>query len=122
MGGRIAASLLAMVLGGMAAAGAAERQPGITGPELAEILHDEGYRARLVTDSGGDPQIETRMSGLDVYVYFYDCDKGGRCGTLQFSVGLDLEEGSTLETVNAFNREFRYARVPRRGARSVSPV
>ncbi|WP_181952650.1 YbjN domain-containing protein [Vulcaniibacterium gelatinicum] len=103
------ASALAAVLGGIAVAGAAERGRGITGAEMVEILQDEGYRARLVADRDGDPQIETRMSGVNVFVHFYDCERG-RCGSLQFSVGLDLEQGSTLEVVNAFNREFRYTR------------
>lgn len=98
---------LALLYAMAGAAAAAERT--ISGPEMVKILHDEGYQAKLSTDSDGDPQIESRMSGVTVYVRFYDCEQM-RCGSLQLSVGLDLEKGSTMAVVNAFNREFRYAR------------
>ena len=92
-----------------AGAAAAETGSGITGAEMAGILQDAGYRAKLSTDQDGDPRIETRMSGVNVFVIFYDC-KHDRCGSLQFAVALDLEEGSTLQAMNRFNAEYRYTR------------
>lgn len=100
--------LAAACAAGWAAPAAAAEGRGITGPELARILQDAGYQAKLETDSGGDPMIRTGMDGLNVTVFFYDC-KDGRCGSLQFNVGLDLEKGTTLEVVNTFNRGYRYA-------------
>lgn len=106
----LALPVLLLCLPGAAVAKQAKPGRGITGAEAAAILQDAGYRARLDTDGGGDPMIESRMSGVTVYLYFYDCDAKRRCGSLQFLVGLDLEEGWSSERLNAFNREYRYVR------------
>jgi len=100
-----------LVAAGLAWSGSSQAAAGkgISGPEVVSLLQEAGYRAKLSTDKDGDPKIETRMSGVNVFVTFYDC-KQGRCGSLQFEVGLDLDEGSSLATVNAFNKEYRYAR------------
>lgn len=82
---------------------------GISGQEMAKVLQDEGYQAKLSADADGDPMIESRMGGVTVHMYFYDCE-ARRCDSLQLSVGLDLDKGSTPAVVNKFNREFRYAR------------
>lgn len=101
--------LLAAALYGPATGAAAEAAAGITGAEMTRILQDAGYRAKLDKDDDGDPRIETRMSGVNVFVYFYDC-KQDRCGSLQFAMAMDLEDGSTLEAMNRFNSSFRYVR------------
>ncbi len=95
----------ALLWSGAAAADPAGR---ITGAELVKILQDEGYRAKLETDKEGDPVVRTKMSGVHVDVFFYDCEKDG-CGSLQLSSGLDLEDGSSFAVMNKFNSEFRYA-------------
>ena len=82
----------------------------LDGAALAKILQDEGYRAKLGTDDDGDPMVETRMGGLNVQVYTYDCVADG-CGSVQFSAGLDLPEGSTYRIANDYNLGFRYARM-----------
>ena len=89
---------------------AADKDGRLSGEEVARILQEEGYQAKLDVDREGDPKIQSRMSGLNTYVLFYDC-KDGRCGSLQFSVALDLEAGTTLAVANRFNRDFRYARL-----------
>lgn len=91
------------------AVSAADTGSGITGAEMVRVLQDAGYKASLDKASDGDPRIVTKMSGVNVYVYFYDCKKD-RCGSLQFTVGMDLEQGSTLEAMNRFNAEYRYGR------------
>lgn len=100
----------AMALASMAWASPAwaEEGRGISGPEVVAILQAQGYRAKLGVDEEGDPKIETGMNGVNATVFFYDCDEG-RCGALQFRCGVDLEQGSSLEVVNRFNRKYRYA-------------
>lgn len=80
---------------------------GVTGKEVADLLQDEGYKAKLEKDSQGDPMIRTSMSGVTVSVMFYDCEKQ-RCDSLQFVTGLDLEQGTTPAVVNRFNTTYRY--------------
>lgn len=86
---------------------AAEPGRGITGAEVVSILQAEGYKAKLETDSDGDPIVRTAMQGVTASVLFYDC-KDGRCGSLQLRAGLDLSKGVSLETVERFNHGFRY--------------
>ena len=109
---KMAVAGLAMVLGAWVGdARAAQEDDGrIGGPELVKILQDAGYRASLETDSDGDPLVRTGMAGWNVVIHFYDCQQG-RCGSLQFSTGIDLEHGTTMAVVNKFNTEYRYGRV-----------
>ncbi len=88
---------------------AADKAGLVSGEQVVRILQNAGYKAKLETDKDGDPAIQTKMSGVTVFVHFYDC-KQGRCGSLQLSVGLDLEDGTTLAAVNKFNADYRYAR------------
>lgn len=105
------ASLLALLLSATPALPAlADDGRGVTAEETAKILQDLGYRAKLGKDGVGDPMITSAMAGLTIYVYFYDCSEG-RCGSLQLSVGLDLDDGTTHAVVNAFNTRYRYGRV-----------
>jgi hypothetical protein len=107
-------SVLAAVLAAMVAGAAQATTPvqaqGITGPELAAILQEAGYRARLETDGEGEPLVRTGMGGVEVAILFYDCNADHRCNSLQFSAGFDLPEGTTDAVVNGFNRDYRYAR------------
>jgi hypothetical protein len=81
----------------------------ITGPQLVTILQDLGYRATLDEDGIGEPMVRTGMGGYDVFVYFYECEAAA-CGSLQFVLGLDLEDGASFAAVDAFNRDKRWAR------------
>ena len=86
---------------------AAEPARGTTAAEVARILQDAGYPAK-VGEAGGDPRIDSNMAGVDVVVDFYDCE-ADRCGSLRFTTALDLGKGTTYQAANAFNAEYRYA-------------
>ena len=83
---------------------------GITGQELQYLLQELGYRAQLGEDSSGKPRIKTRLSGMNVIIYTYNC-KSGRCNNIQFSVAVDLADGATLEKVNEFNKSKLFGKV-----------
>lgn len=100
------AAVLALAAWAPSAASAAGR--GITAQEMAALLQEQGYKAKVEVDDDGDPMVRTRMGGVGVTVFFYDCNDQ-RCGSLQFQTGLDLEKGTTPAVTNRFNREYRYA-------------
>ena len=77
---------------------------------LVQIIRDLGYRAIAKTDGIGDPMIETSVNGTDTAIFFYGCRDNANCTTLLFKVGYDLEDGTTLEKVNAWNSENLYGR------------
>lgn len=96
---------------GMIAVGAACAAPApaqvvdATEPDrLVEIIQALGYRAQLTTDEVGDPMISSSVSGTDFTIFFYGCEDNAACKLLLFRVGYDLPEGTTLEVVNAWNK------------------
>ena len=53
--------------------------------QVAKILRDEGYAAKLDSDVDGDPLIRSSSQGLKWNIYFYGCTKGRNCNAVQFS-------------------------------------
>jgi hypothetical protein len=78
--------------------------------QLAGLIRDLGYRARVETDNVGDPMIVSSVGGTDFSILFYGCENGANCTSLLFKVGFDLTEGATLEAVNAWNEKNLFGR------------
>lgn len=102
----VAAALSAAATAAQAAEGLINKD-GMTGPEVAAWLQAAGYKAQLDKDSVGDPMIKSSTDGIKFTIYFYDCVKG-RCRSIQFSTGFDLDKGLALEKTNEWNRKNRY--------------
>ena len=84
----------------------------ISGPDLAALLEDEGFRAKLSKDDYGDPLIESSVGGSTFRIEFYNCELGspGYCEDVMFRVGYDLANGIDLESINGWNEERRFSR------------
>lgn len=94
--------------------GAAAQLVDASDPDrLVAIIQALGYRARLDTDRIGDPMIASSVGGTDFNIYFFGCKDGGGCKSLLFKVGYDLDSGSTLEVVNAWNETSLFGRAYR---------
>lgn len=79
----------------------------ISAEELAALLHDAGYRASVGRDLQDDPMVTSSAAGARYSILMYGCEQD-RCKSLHFSVGFDLTNGSSLQVVNAWNRDNRY--------------
>jgi hypothetical protein len=77
---------------------------------VQRALQAEGYTAKVTTDKDGDPLIESAYSGSQFEVYFYNCTNHKECATVQFHAGYDLSNGSSLQTINAWNKGKRFGR------------
>ena len=77
--------------------------------QLAAIVRELGFQAKLEKDDVGDPVIRSSSGGVDFRIYFYDCKSNKRCKSLHFSVGYDLEAGTTLDAVQQWNADKRFA-------------
>jgi hypothetical protein len=75
---------------------------------IADLMQKAGYRAVLTTDNIGDPKIDSSAGGADFSIYFYGCEGGQNCLSLQFSSGYDMPDGTTLGTVNDWNATKRF--------------
>ncbi len=78
---------------------------------IAKLLQDWGYRAQLKKDDQGDPQIDSSTAGVNYTIYFYGCEGGRNCTSIQLSSGFDLTDGTTLAVVNDWNTNKRYSKV-----------
>lgn len=82
---------------------------GVTAQEVADALKARGLKADIQTDGQGDPMIKSASDGVNWTVYFYSC-KSGRCASIQFSAGFDLNDGITAAKANEWNYTKRFAR------------
>jgi Putative bacterial sensory transduction regulator len=100
----------ALLMLGLGASTHAQTIVGADDPgELVSIIQNLGFQAKLETDSVGDPVIRSSSSGVDFSVYFYDCKNNKRCKSLHFTSGYNLAEGASLEAIQQWNADKRFA-------------
>ena len=102
---------LALALGFALAAPAANAQVMADVDVIAVFLQEFGLPTEKSVDPDGDPKIDSRIEGTRFAVYFYGCDNGKDCDSIQFSTGFDLKEPMTLEAANTWNRDKRFGKV-----------
>ena len=77
---------------------------------IAAYLRQIGYRPELTTDLTGDPRIVIGLAGVPGSLWFNDCDEDGtNCESVRLQVGLLTDRKLTLDQVNAFNNQWRFA-------------
>lgn len=104
-----AVALSAMALAAAPAAAFTYPAAGVTAQEVAAVIRAKGVTAEITTDDQGDPMIKGTSDDLNWRVYFYEC-KGGRCASLQFSAGFDLDDGLSTTKCNEWNFTKRFGR------------
>jgi hypothetical protein len=98
-------------------AGTVTTAPALTGgmidatsPQaIANLMQQAGYRAVVTTDNIGDPKIESSAAGADFSIYFYGCENGQNCLSVQFSSGYDMPNGVSLQLINDWNATKRFS-------------
>lgn len=76
---------------------------------VVKALQAEGYKAQLgKSDSTGNPRIDSSASGYKFIVFFYECEKGLKCGSLQFQVSFADDGTNTPELANKWNNTKRF--------------
>lgn len=77
---------------------------------IKAIVESQGWPATIVVKEGDDPYIESNRNGLKFLVLFMNCDEGQRCKTLQYYMGFSDAKDVTLDRLNQWNKEKRFAR------------
>lgn len=79
---------------------------------VAAALQAEGYAAKMDKTTDGDPAIRSQSSGSNFSVFFYNCEKGEKCATIQFHAGYNTDDGKgpSLQKINAWNQSNRFGR------------
>lgn len=82
-----------------------------TNPEtIKAVVESQGWPATIVANEGDDPYIESNRNGLKFLVLFMNCDEGKGCKTLQYYLGFSDAKNVTLDQLNRWNKEKRFAR------------
>jgi Putative bacterial sensory transduction regulator len=81
---------------------------------IAQIIQAQGLPAEIKTPSDENPYIESKYSNLKFLILFMNCnDENKNCKTLQFYMGYNDAKETTLEELNSWNRDKRFARAYR---------
>lgn len=104
--------LVTLVLALFSSAVAAKNLPagGMTIDEVAKWLQDEGYKAQFYPLKDGGRAVASGADGYTWKIYMYDCNTEGRCGSLQFSMGLDTKGAFDTDKMNEWSKKNRWAR------------
>jgi len=81
--------------------------------QIAKLLSDEGYRAKVETEKDGTPYIKSGSGGRNFTVYFLGCDGGvklGPCSSIEFYTGFTIGKPFPIERTNEWNAKNRYGR------------
>jgi hypothetical protein len=97
----------------------------ITAAIIVNELKALGYASTVDTDDSGDPRVNMTIDGFDWSIYFYDCAAGARddrpCNSYQFYSGYTLKQAVSLDIINKWNTERRYAKAYTTVQRNGSP-
>ncbi len=105
-----AAALLAATTAFFATPAHAELVNAKNPETIKAIIESQGWPATLVSKPGDDPYIESTRNGLKFLVLFMNCDEGKNCKTLQYYMGFSDAKGVSLDKLNKWNKEKRFAR------------
>jgi hypothetical protein len=82
---------------------------GDGGPIIAWYV-GEGADVRKSIDDYGDPLLDITHFGRAFQIYFYGCDDGRNCGSIQFFSGYQTTGGVRQADINDWNAGRRYLR------------
>jgi hypothetical protein len=82
---------------------------GVTIEQMARLMIQHGWPAKVTKDSDGDDIISSRVGNVNFDVYFYEC-ANGRCRDIQFAAGWS-NSGATPDKINEWNTTKRFLRV-----------
>lgn len=77
---------------------------------IKAIVESQGWPATVVAKEGDDPYIESNRGGLKFLVLFMNCNEGKQCKTLQYYMGFSDAKDISLERLNQWNKDKRFAR------------
>lgn len=77
---------------------------------IKAIVESQGWPATLIAKDKDDPYIESNRDGLKFLVLFMNCTDNKDCKTLQYYMGFSDAKDTSLDMLNRWNKEKRFAR------------
>ncbi len=106
----ITASILAVLTAATATSVSAQQVTASSPSSVSAALQAAGYRAEVTKDDSGDPLIKSTSSGSTFALFFYGCEKGANCTTVQFFASYSKPSNGSLSALNEFNSKNRFVR------------
>ena len=75
---------------------------------VLRAVNGAGIAARLEQDAQGDPVVRGEAAGYKFDLFFYGCEGGKACDSLQFQVGFRKDAGVTGDLANRWNASKRF--------------
>jgi ABC-type proline/glycine betaine transport system substrate-binding protein len=93
---------------------ASDAGSGVSAAVISKVLKAMGYTAKINSDESGDPRVKTTVDGFKWDIFFYDCGTGALeergCASFQFYSGYTVPQGFSMQIINKWNTEKRYAK------------
>ena len=81
---------------------------------IADIVKAQGMKADIKKSDGEPDYIESSHDGLKYLILFMNCNDDKRdCKTIQFYMGYNDAKDTSLDKLNSWNRDKRFARAYR---------
>jgi hypothetical protein len=81
---------------------------------IRQILEGQGLPAELRKSDDSPPYLESKHNGLKFLILFMNCDDSKRnCATVQFYMSFSDADNASLENLNNWNKDKRFARAYR---------
>lgn len=80
---------------------------------IATLIESHGWKVAIDAKAGESPVLKASRNGELFVVGFMNCTDGKNCKTLQFFMGFTDAKEVTLERLNEWNRDKRFARAYR---------
>jgi len=87
----------------------AEEMVSALEPDKIESLARGFGSATLKKERDGEPYIIGLIDGTKYGIYFYGCEDGRECQSIQFSAGW-TDANVTMDTINRWNRDKRFGK------------
>lgn len=75
---------------------------------IANFFLGEGIEPTIEVDSVGDPKISVDFYGTDFVIYYYGCNDGADCDSIQLYSGYRTDGSVRLAAVNQWNADNRF--------------
>lgn len=78
---------------------------------VASAVADYGLEGKLELGSDGDPYVSVVAQRYDYDIFFYGCELGLNCNSLQFLIAFEDDGTNTTELANAWNLNYRFGKM-----------
>ncbi|APZ97918.1 YbjN domain-containing protein [Sphingopyxis sp. QXT-31] len=82
---------------------------------IATLIESQGWKTAIDARPGESPVLKATRNGELFVIDFMNCTDGKNCKTLQFLMGFADAKEVTLDKLNEWNRDRRFARAYRDG-------